>query len=91
MDAIRAENGQLVTPEMIDGWSSALDDDRWPAGEKNVGKVIVGRPPLSTEGSAVLSVKIPPAIKRAYEQEAKDEGITTSELVRSVLVSRLLT
>jgi len=90
MDEIRAANGQLVTEEMLTSWSKALDNDKWPEGEQSVGEPIAGRPPLSAEGSTVLSVKISPAMKRAIEREALAEGVSTSELVRSMLASGLL-
>lgn len=90
MDAIRAKNGQLVTEEMIDGWGDALDRDEWPATWKNVGKVVNGRPPMSAEGSAVLSVKVPPAMKRAIEMEARAEGVSSSDLVRTMIASGLV-
>jgi hypothetical protein len=90
MDAIKTSNGQPVTEEMLDTWSSALDRDEWPNGWTNKGEIVVGRPPLSAEGSAVLSVKIPVAMKRAIEKEAKNGGISTSDYVRSILASELL-
>jgi hypothetical protein len=90
MDVVKAANGQFVTDEMLARWCEALDNDAWPAGEHNVGEPISGRPPLSAEGSTVLSVKVSPAMKRAIEKEAQAEGVTTSDLVRSMLASGLL-
>ena len=90
MDAIRASNGQLVTEEMLKRWTEALDNDEWPEGEYSVGKVVVGRPPMSVEGSAVLSVKVPLAMKRAIEREAKSNGLTTSDYVRTIIASELV-
>jgi hypothetical protein len=90
MDAIKTIDGHLVTEETLDRWSEALDRDEWPEGWVNVGPVTIGRPPMSAEGSTVLSVKIPVAMKKAIENEAKGEGISTSDYVRSVLVSDLV-
>jgi len=90
MDAIKAADGTLVTEKMMKRWTDALDKDEWPKGEYSVGKVIIGRPPLSVEGSAVLSVKVPLAMKRAIEREAKSSGLTTSDYVRTIIASELV-
>jgi predicted GNAT superfamily acetyltransferase len=87
---IKTSNGQIVTDEMLCRWCAALDMDEWPAGEYSVGEVVKGRPPMSAEGSAVLSVKVPPAMKRAIEKAAKNEGVTTSDFVRSMLAGGLV-
>lgn len=59
MDAFKTDKGETVTEEMIRGWSAALDQDKWPEGEHNAGPAAVGRPPMSPEGSSVISVKVP--------------------------------
>lgn len=45
MSGIVAENGQLVTGEMIECWESALEHDEWPSGWKNCGEIVEGRLP----------------------------------------------
>lgn len=90
MAEIKAKNGQIVTEKMIDSWCEALDRDEWPVGEKNIGKVVIGRPPLSSEGPTVLSVKIPVAMKKAIEDHAKNDGLSTSDYVRTVLARDLM-
>jgi hypothetical protein len=90
MGVIRTKSGHMVTEEMIDKWSEALDRDEWPEGWVNVGKVVIGRPPMSAEGSVTLSVKVPVAMKKAIENEAKNDGLSTSDYVRSVLASELV-
>jgi len=90
MDTIRAADGTLVTESMLKHWTDALDKDEWPKGEYSVGEVILGRPRMSTEGSAVLSVKVPLAMKRAIEIEAKLNGLSTSNYVRTILASELI-
>jgi hypothetical protein len=91
MDAIKTIDGQVVTDDLLGKWSAALDRDEWPEGEYSSGPVIIGRPPMSAEGSVVLSVKIPVAMKRAIEREAKSEGLSTSDYIRSLLASKLVT
>ena len=51
MADIKAANGTVVTEQMLDSWSSALDRDEWPEGWANKGEVVYGRPPLSVSGS----------------------------------------
>ncbi len=90
MDPIKTIDGKVVTEEMLDRWSEALDRDEWPDGEHNVGDIVVGCPPSSVEGSTVLSVKIPISIKRALESRAKTRGQSISEYVRTVIVEELV-
>ncbi|HBT94626.1 MAG TPA: hypothetical protein DEB24_00185 [Coriobacteriia bacterium] len=87
MEDIKTIDGKVVTEKMLDKWAEELDCDEWPEGWKNVGEIIVGRPPLSVEGSAVLSVKVPVPMKRAIERKAKEEGLSTSDFVRSIIAN----
>lgn len=58
--------------------------------KKNLGQVINGAPrSLSPEGSETLSVKIPVAMKRAITASARNQNISTSELVRSLLAKSM--
>ena len=90
MDVIKAANGKMVTGEMLNRLCEVLDKDEWPAGEHSIGQSINGRPPLSAEGSTVLSVKVSPAMKRAIEREAAAESLSTGKLVRTVLAEGLI-
>lgn len=86
-----AANGQEITEEMIDRWSDAYERGEFPEGEKTVGKVLYGRPPLSTDGTAVISIKVPVGMKVAVECRAKEEGVLTSAYARAALADKLLT
>lgn len=88
MSAIVAENGQMVTEAMIGRWAASLDRDEWPDGWQNVGDVVDGKLPGS--GSVTLSIKIPSAMKRAIEREAKAEGKSTGAYVRGVIADSLM-
>ena len=90
MNGIVSENGQLVTDEMIEGWESALERDEWPDGWVNVGEIVEGRLPKSTPDTVTLSIKVPLAMRRAIETEAKSSGKTTSAYVRGVLARALM-
>lgn len=57
--AYTAANGQVITDEMIDTWCESYEHGEFPDGEHTVGGIVHGRPPLSSEGTATLSVKIP--------------------------------
>jgi len=82
-----AANGQVVTDEMIDAWCESYERGEFPDGEHTVGGIVHGRPPLSGEGTATLSVKIPLGMKEAIRRRAAAEGMTPSEFARAALSS----
>lgn len=90
MEPIKTKDGHVVTEEMIDRWCEALDRGEWPTGEYSAGEVIVGRPPLSAEGSAVLSVKVSKGMKNAIKRQAESCGKSMSDFVRDALSEKLL-
>ena len=75
--AYTAANGQVVTDEMIDAWCESYERGEFPDGEHTVGGIVHGRPPLSGEGTATLSVKIPLGMKEAIRRRAAAEGMTS--------------
>lgn len=85
-----AANGAKITDEMIDRWCESYENGEFPEGERTVGRVVYGRPPLSTEGTAVISIKVPIGMKRALEREASSEGVSVSAYARAALADRLL-
>lgn len=85
-----AANGQEITEEMIGRWCDAYDRGEFPEGEHTVGAVVYGRPPLSTEGTATISVKVPAGMKRAVERKAREAGMSTSAYTRAALADKLL-
>ena len=85
-----AANGQEITEEMIDRWCEAYESGEFPEGERSTGEVVYGRPPLSSEGTAVISVKVPVGMKAALERKAKAEGMTVSAAARGALSDWLL-
>lgn len=90
MSGIKSANGKMVTEEMIDAWSSALDNDQWPEGWHNVGEIVDGKPVVPAEKSVVLSYKLPESLKRAAAREAEKEGMTTSAYARLALEEKLM-
>ena len=57
MNGIVAENGKVVTDEMIADWESALERDEWPSGWVNVGEVVEGKLPKAVPETVTLSLK----------------------------------
>lgn len=88
---VSAVTGQEITDEMIDRWCGFYDKGKFPEDERAEGEVKYGRPPLSSDPLAVLSVKMPPGMKKAIEREAKAQGLTVSAYARNVLADTLLT
>lgn len=86
-----AADGRTITDEMIDRWCEAYDKGEFPEGERTVGEVVHGRPPLSSEGTVVLSVKVPIGMKVALDRRAKSQGVSTSSLARDAIAKELLT
>ena len=90
MDGIVAENGKVVTDAMIADWESAPERDEWPSGWVNVGDVVDGRLPKAAPETVTLSLKVPAAMKRALEREAKAEGKSTGAFARGILADGLM-
>lgn len=90
MNSYIAVNGQEITDEMIDRWCDAYERGEFPDGEHTVGEIVMGRPPLSSEGTVSLNIKVPAGMKVAIAKKAKKNGMTTSAYARGVLVDYLL-
>ncbi len=90
MNGIVAENGKVVTDEMIADWESALERDDWPDGWVNVGEVVEGKLPKAAMDTVTLSLKVPVGMKRALEREAKLEGKSTGAYARGILADGLM-
>lgn len=91
MSTFTAINGQTVTDETMETLEQAYARGTFPPTEKTLGQVIHGSPrALSPEGSEILSVKIPVAMKRALTATADSQHISTSELVRSIIARHLV-
>lgn len=90
MSGIVAENGTLVTDEMIAGWESTLEQDKWPEGWVNVGEVFDGGLPKTSRESVTLSLKVPVSMKKALEREARAKGKSTDAYARGLLADGLM-
>lgn len=90
MSAFAVIDGQIITDEKLNAWERGYAQGTFPEGERNLSQVIHGSPcSLSSEGSETLSVKIPVAMKRALIATAREQQLTTSELVRITLAKSL--
>ena len=90
MKTYKTADGRKLTEEMINTWTSAYEKGDFPKGEKSTGEIVYGRPPLSAEGSEVLSIKLPKGMKRALEKRAQDEGVSASAFARAAITNSLL-
>lgn len=90
MNGIVAENGKIVTDEMIAGWESALERDEWPSGWVNVGDIIDGKLPKGAPETVTLSLKVPAVMKRALEKKAKENGKSMGAYARGILADGLM-
>ncbi|NHM13510.1 hypothetical protein [Xiamenia xianingshaonis] len=86
-----AANGQEMTEAMIDRWCDAYEQGEFPAGERTVGDVVAGRPPLSAEKTVTLTIKIPVGMKAALVKKAKEKGKTASGYTREIIAEDLMT
>ena len=57
---------------------------------KNVGDIVEGKLPYATTSTETLSIKISKPVKMALDRSAKEEGVTTSAYVRSLLIDALV-
>lgn len=87
---IIAENGQVITDEMINRWEETLERDEWPEGWVNVGEIVEGKLPTSLNDAVTLSVKIPAPMRKVIETKAKTEGKSTSAYIRGILADSLM-
>lgn len=91
MGSFTAANGQVMTDKMMADLEAAYAAGKFPLDEYSVGDVIHGAPrSLSPEGSSVLSIKVPLAMKRAIQAQAEREHTTPSTLVRSMIAHQLV-
>lgn len=64
--------------------------DEWPSGWVNVGEIVEGKLPKAAPETVTLSLKVPAAMKRALEKEAKAEGKSTGAYARGILADDLM-
>ena len=83
-----AQDGTPITAEMVDGWCEAYDAGRLPDGYAVDGGVRKGRPRLSAEGMASMTVRVPRSQKEALAREAAQRGMDLSGYVREILALR---
>lgn len=85
-----AANGQEITEEMINSWCEAYERGDFPEGERTVGEVVMGRPPLSAEKTTTVTIKVPVGMKATLTRKAEENGVTMSAYVRNVLANDIL-
>lgn len=82
-------DGRPITEAMIGRWCEAYERGEFPAGEHTVGEVVMGRPPLSSDKTVTLNVKMPAGMKAALVRRAEESGMTVSAYARGLLAGDL--
>lgn len=90
MSSYIAANGQEVTDAMIERWCASYERGEFPEGEHSVGGVVMGRPPLSTDKTTTLTIKIPVGMKAALVKRAREHGKTASGYTRELIAEELM-
>lgn len=90
MSSYVAANGQEVTDAMIERWCASYERGEFPEGEHSVGGVVMGRPPLSTDKTTTLTIKIPVGMKAALVKRAREHGKTASGYTRELIAEELM-
>lgn len=85
-----AANGQVITDALIDQWCEAYERGEFPEGERTVGGVVMGRPPLSMEKTVPFTIKMPVGMKAAIVRKAKANGQTASGYARDLIAEDLM-
>lgn len=85
-----AANGQEITDALIDQWCDAYEQGEFPEGERTVGGVVMGRPPLSMEQTVAFTIKMPVGMKAAIVKKAKANGQTASGYARDLFAEDLM-
>lgn len=83
-----AEDGTVVSAEMLESWTESYEGGALPEGYSFDGPVRPGRPKLIEGEMATMTIRIPLALKKAICREAEEQGMTASGYVREVLSLR---
>ena len=81
-----AENGQVLTDEMLDKMAKRYEDGTWSG---KMGKLVVGRPSLADEDVKSISFRLPVSKISIMDARAANRGETRSEFIRSVIETEL--
>ena len=81
-----AENGQILTDEMLDEMAKKYEDGTWCG---KMGKLVVGRPSLAEEDVKSVSFRLPVSKIAAMDARASAKGETRSEFLRDMVEAEL--
>lgn len=90
MSSYIAASGREITDALIDQWCDAYERGEFPDGERTVGGVVMGRPPLSMEKTTTFTIKIPVGMKAALVKKAREHGKNASSYTRSLIAEDLM-
>jgi hypothetical protein len=78
-----ANNGAIVTDEMLDKLAEEYESGEWP--ERKEGKVTLGRPRISSEELVNVTFRMPRSRVAAIERLADASGESRSEFLRDII------
>jgi len=84
---VKAENGQVITNEMLDEMAKKYEDGTWGG---KLGKLVVGRPSLADEEVKSVSFRLPVSKIAVMDARAEAKGKTRSEFIRETIESELV-
>ena len=84
---VKAENGQVITDEMLDEMAKKYEDGTWGG---KLGKLVVGRPSLADEEVKSVSFRLPVSKIAVMDARAEAKGKTRSEFIRETIESELV-
>ena len=82
----KAENGQVLTDELLDEMAKEYEDGTWGG---KTGKLVVGRPSLADEDVKSVSFRIPVSKIAVMDARAAARGETRSSFLRDVIEAEL--
>jgi len=85
--SITTDTGVVLTDDMLDKMAEEYESGTW---EGRLGKVSVGRPPLSNEEMVSITFKVPKSRAVSIESKAKERGETRSQYLRDVVDRALM-
>jgi len=82
-----AENGQVLTAEVLDEMAKKYEDGTWGG---KMGKLVVGRPSLADEDVKSISFRLPISKIAMIDARAEARGETRSEFLRDLIEDELI-
>ncbi|WP_101721801.1 ribbon-helix-helix domain-containing protein [Eggerthella timonensis] len=86
METLCTEDGIEITDELVEQWAAPWERGEIPG---TPGKIVVGRPRISTEDLATVTFKLPKSQVDALDETAKRAGETRSQFLRALVAEAI--